>query len=127
MPLAALALVGATGCTEPSPYVTLYAGSRVVKARAVRFCHEPDRCIADGRTTTLVIDGRREIGIDVPGSVAKAGWRILEVQGEDVSHERYRRLPPLSFPSGQKQALTVVQVGRDDQETGRWQFSLVGG
>jgi hypothetical protein len=129
LPLAAVVLAGASAaCEKPSPYVTLFASDRTVKARAVSYCHDAAECVEHrGNVATFRMKGRQEIGIDVPGSVADSGWRILEIQGDPVSHARYRRLPPLSFQPGQPpQPLTIEEVSGAGDVKGRWQFEIVG-
>jgi hypothetical protein len=126
---AAVVLAGTSvACEKPSPYVTLFANDRTVKARATSYCHEPGECRTDeGNLAVFRMKGRHEIGIDVPGEVAESGWRILELQGDSVSHERYRRLPPLQFEPGQPpQALTVVELDGRGEVKGRWQFEIRG-
>ena len=132
LPVAVLALAGASAaCSleKPSPYITLYANDRTVKARATRYCHEgPSSCHEEpGNMAVFRMKGRHEIAIDVPGEVAESGWRILELQGDAVSHDRFRRLPPLQFQPGQpRQSLTVVELSSDGQDKGRWQFEIEG-
>ncbi len=129
LPLAALVLAGSSmACEKPSPYVTLFANDRSVKARATTYCHRDGDCAEQPRNrAVLKMNGRQEIGIDVPGEVADSGWRILELQGEQVSHDRYRRLPPLEFQQGQPpQPLTIVELTPSGEVKGRWQFEIVG-
>jgi hypothetical protein len=119
--LAAVALLGSTGCEKQSPYVTLTAHGVTVKARATNYCRD-GKCNRSADKPVLTVRPGDTLGIDVPRSVADQGWRFA---GEETfTHDHYRSLD-ITAANLQGGRTLGLQIERDPKfGAGEWQFTI---
>lgn len=93
---AGFAVVGLTGCEQPTPIVTLQSGRTVVTSEAQSWCFggRPNAECRDQRATAPVVQMRATPGqlvsIDVSKQVAERGWFVVqETPGIDGQNGAY--------------------------------------
>lgn len=138
--LSAVALVGVSGCQQPTPSVTLQSGGRTVHADAVRWCfpgQSGDRCrTLSGRTPTeLEVTPGQLLAVDVDKAIVDRHWFVQQsVLGAPAGQKGASGQSSVQsthyFSFGVNDQPVLVQVvaldgGSDKtQTTGAWQFVL---
>ncbi len=91
-----IALVGLTGCQQPTPIVTLQSGRTVVTSEAQTWCFggKPNASCRDQRASIPAVQMRATPGqlvsIDVSKQVAERGWfAVQEVPGIESQNGAY--------------------------------------
>jgi hypothetical protein len=129
--LATFAVV-ATGCSRPTPLVSLYSGKTTVSSTAIgRYCVGDSQTQCTTHTTavpTLKVATGSSIGIDVPKSVAEQGWVLTDQSGSPLVQKIYKQhyvgLSGISLQG--PTVLQVVKLSKDGQTPlGAWRFTLV--
>jgi hypothetical protein len=122
--LAAVALLGSTGCEKQSPYVTVTAHGVTVKARATKYCRpHSKRCNESADNPVITVQSNDVLGIDVPRSLAEQGWQIDVDSAAAFSHEHYTSLQLGQIQAtGRDQVVTIVRDPKFGE--GTWRFTL---
>jgi hypothetical protein len=119
--LAAVAAVSLTACEKQSPYVSVTAGGRTVKARAIRYCRGSE-CDSSTDQPILRLKAGDVVGIDVPRSLAEQGWAIPELQDQSFSKDHYRTF---TLPENVTPGDHTLSVVRDQSKgEGQWKITL---
>jgi hypothetical protein len=133
VPVAVLGLLGAgavlTGCTKPTPAVTVQSGPNTLRSEAVQY-------VQDGKTVgsrkgpkVLTVRPGDNVNISVDKKTADAGWVVL-LGGQKLSpvltgnqHHFAFRAP--TFSGGTEAALAVFeQPPNGGNANGVWLFTL---
>lgn len=144
--LTALAAVaGLSGCTKPTPLVTLVSGGHTVKAEATTYCfagQDPQRaagtqgaCRLDPTAvpTVLRVTPGQQVSVDVSKALASKGWYVLvkaaEGSSRSVPQDGHYFAFPAGFTAGLRAPLQIEVHSTDSardgaHETGVWQFQL---
>jgi len=139
---AALAVVALTGCSKPTPLVSVVAGGTTVHTDATLYCFagqsiaKKDCRIADGRTPTVLrVKPGQQVGIDVAKQLATSGWVVVlpgtgqaqaQSSGKQTGH--YLTFVPQFSQQSPRVDLEVRMLdhGSTSKPTvGVWQFVLV--
>lgn len=139
---AGLGLFALTGCTKPTPEVTIWSGtSSVVRPatcwapdtnipQAVRDCISQANTRPAGEIPTLAVAPGTTLGINVDPDIAEATW-LPSISGQPLSQkplsDSYFRFdfPSINIPD-EGFILTVTARGTAaDQDRGLWLFRIV--
>ncbi len=141
--MAAVCLVGLTGCSKPTPLVSVVAGGTTVHTEATLYCFSGQsiaarNCRTDTERlpTVLKVKPGQPIGIDVSKQLARAGWVVVlpakgegqqdQSSGKQISH--YLTFTPQFSPQSPQVDIDVRMLdhGSESKPTvGLWQFVLV--
>lgn len=138
----AVSLVALTGCSKPTPLVSMVSGGRTVHTDATLYCFSGQsiaqrNCRTDvGKTpTVLKVKPGQQVGIDVSRDVQRAGWVVVlpgangaqdQSSGRQASH--YLAFTPQFTPQSPQLAVDVRMLdhGSESKPTiGLWRFVLV--
>lgn len=139
---AALSLVALTGCSKPTPIVSVVSGGTTAHTEATLYCF-PGQTIAkrDCRTdtarlpTVIKVKPGSPIGIDVSRELARSGWVVVlpasgqgqaQSSGKQVTH--YLSFVPQFSQQSPQVAIDVRMLdhGSETKPTiGLWRFVLV--
>jgi len=139
---AALSLVALTGCSKPTPIVSVVSGGTTVHTEATLYCFDGQSiakrdCRTDeARTPTVLrVKPGQQVGIDVAKTLAKSGWVVVlpgQGQGQEQSSGKqdghYLTFVPQFSPQSPRVDLEVRMLdhGSTTKPTiGLWQFVLV--
>lgn len=91
------------------PEISAYSRGETTRVGPYFFCNVVDLndCVRDGVQGTLRVDDRGPVQLSVPGSIARAPWRLLKVYEDD------RNTTATVFRPGSKLAATIAT--RDPQ------------
>lgn len=139
---AALSLVVLTGCSKPTPIVSVVSDGSTKHTEATLYCFAGQTIAAKScRTdttkvpTVVKVKPGRPIGIDVSRELAKSGWVVVlpgagqgrdESSGKQVSH--YLSFTPQFTPEAPSIDIDVRMLdhGSESKPTiGLWRFVLV--
>lgn len=138
----ALCLVGLTGCSKPTPIVSVVSGGSTQHTDATLYCFAGQSiakkdCRADvTRLPTVVkVKPGQPIGIDVSRELAKSGWVVVlpgtgqgqdQSSGKQVSH--YLSFTPQFTPEAPRVDIDVRMLDHGSESAptiGLWRFVLV--
>lgn len=132
---ATVALVGLTGCQQPTPKVTVRADRSTVHVDAERWCKD-NKVPADGQCPTrpaeipvLKVAPGARVTIDVPRAVASEGW-LVAINGQQVSNlqkDHFVAVSTEQLAQGGPGQLQVVRVKPDGDKlvpTAQWRVVL---
>lgn len=146
--IVAVAAVGAglaltlTGCTKPTPGVTVTSGAQSVHQEALCWSFDDagldgascasdviEKALAEGRVPTLPVVAGNTIGISVDPVVAEAGW-IPQIDGQPIVQEPitetyYRFTYPSLTKVPDEGLLLDIKAVSGDQTRGFWVYALV--
>lgn len=139
---AAFSLVAVTGCSKPTPIVSVVSGGTTVHTDATLYCFsgqtiaKKDCRTEDGKTPTVVkVKPGASVGIDVSKALATSGWVVVlpasgqgqdQSSGKQVSH--YLSFTPQFTQQAPQVSIDVRMLdhGSESKPTvGLWQFVLV--
>ena len=130
-----LALVGLTGCQQPTPGVTLSSGTHSVHMEATTYCRDgqspaQQNCVEHlSRVAELRVKQGNQVAVDVDKSIAKHGWILVLPAGNqrsDVQDEHHFAYTP-DFSAGpfiDLEVRSLDHVADDAATTGIWKFRL---
>lgn len=132
----AVATLTLSGCTKPTPTITVFSGTNSVHTEALCWAEsgtvKPGECLADvmanrdvSGVPVLGVAGGNVVGISVDPQVAEAGWTIAAVGGQPITPTplttNYFRLT-LDQIMTEKILLQITAGG--DQTRGVWVVQL---
>jgi hypothetical protein len=139
---AAFCLVALTGCSKPTPIVSVVSGGRTVHTDATLYCFSGQSiaakdCRTDSSKTPTVVKVKpgAAVGIDVSKALADSGWVVVipgsgqtqdESSGKQTSH--YLSFTPQFNQQSPQVAIDVRMLdhGSESKPTiGLWRFVLV--
>lgn len=140
---AVVAVVGLSGCTKPTPEVTVVSGA--TSAATAALCWEPDSTIREAvaacvgeslagpaaEIPTLPVIPGNVVGVNVDPEIAEAGWSVLVDQSpltsEVITGTYYRFTFPesQSIPETGFRLSVIAQGDSIDKNRGLWSFRLV--
>lgn len=138
----AVSLVALTGCSKPTPIVSLVSSGHTVHTDATLYCFsgqsiQKRNCRTDETKTPTVLKVKpgQPVGIDVSRDVQRAGWVVVlpgangsqdQSSGRQESH--YLAFTPQFTPQSPQVTLDVRMLdhGSESKPTvGLWRFVLV--
>ena len=139
---AAVSVVALTGCSKPTPIVSLVSGGHTVHTDATLYCFAGQsiaqrncRTEANKTPTVLKVKPGGQVGIDVSRDVQRAGWVVVlpgangaqdQSSGRQESH--YLTFTPQFSPQSPQVTLDVRMLDHGSESkptTGLWRFVLV--
>jgi Protein of unknown function (DUF2771) len=144
---AVAAVAGLSGCSKPTPMVTVVSGGHTTKAEATTYCFSgqditkppgsADGCRLDDKAVPAVlsITPGQQVSVDVDKRVADKGWYVV-LKGGAQGDSRTEAMDghyfafPAGFTAGARGPLSIevhstTGTGEGVRETGVWQFQLV--
>jgi outer membrane protein assembly factor BamE (lipoprotein component of BamABCDE complex) len=141
---AALGLVALSACEKPTPLATVSVGTNSVSSEAA--CYNDGKklsqeelrdCIGESSAKKLTVHDGERIRVGVEPEIADSGW-VMGVNGQgtmaEASKDTYRTFAfdqvfaPQQSAAGvtapKKAQVTIVEVTKDGQARGVWQFTL---
>lgn len=127
-------LASTAGCEQPTPLVTVFAGSSLAQSPAQVWCRGSQRyaknnCAGDTRLRpkAVRVAGNDGVGIDVDKDLTAYGWYVVAGSGKnsqrsDIQRENFYRLP-LGL-ARQPLDLQVVALDAARRPRGLWVFTL---
>jgi hypothetical protein len=139
---AALSLVALTGCSKPTPIVSVVSSGHTVHSDATLFCFagqsiaKKDCRTEEGKVPTIVkVKPGQPVGIDVSKELTKSGWVVVlpaQGQGQDQSSGKqdshYLSFTPQFTPAAPQVDVDVRMLDHGDASKptiGLWRFVLV--
>lgn len=139
---AAVSLVALTGCSKPTPIVSLVSGGQTAHTGATLYCFSGQSIAARNcRTeaakppTILKVKPGQQVGIDVSRAVQRAGWVVVlpgangaQDQSSGRQDSTYLTFTPQFSAQSPQVALDVRMLDRGSESkptVGLWRFILV--
>lgn len=132
---AVLALVGLTGCQQPTPGVTLSSGTQSVHMEATTYCRAgqspaQQNCVEHlSRMAEIRVKQGNEVAVDVDRTIAQHGWILVLTAGNrrsEVQDQHHFAYTP-DFSAGpfiDLEIRSLDHVADDAATTGIWKFRL---
>jgi hypothetical protein len=116
------------GCQQPTPGVTIQAGSRVVRDAATLYVRDGKQVRGSGAVKVLTLRPGAQVGIDVDRSIADRGWSVHITSRADnttLNSPILKGQHHFAFNVGSSATDVVIsEVGSTDLPTGLWAFAL---